>query len=122
MSNEAEVKGLVQGRKEVLLSAMCCQEQTCFAPENAAQCMAQKQEQLACCVISNGACCIMQDHPDWAGMTEGQDGSCFCASKNNQALVKPLCLTGEKPLFSMMSEGGCQSQRAEFPVKDLVCC
>lgn len=103
------------GEKECLVQAFICCESSMYCPSNIDNFCACLDESLCCgCFVSNSACCLMSKHPMFAGINGGQENVC-CVSSGASAVVKPLCLIGEQPCCKDVSQGGCCTNKAEYP-------
>lgn len=91
--------------------------QTLFIPDNFATWLGQKDQSLCCCVQDSSSMCILNSHKDFHAI-HGHDNSdnviCILFSGESK-IVKPLCLTGEKPICSGAKSGCCFESRFGCP-------
>jgi len=79
-----------------------------------------------CCFYSKSSTCICPSHPAYAGL-KGERDDIICMTQGISTIVKPLCVTGEKPVCKSSSQGCCFSSRCAYPcdedvVPGLGCC
>jgi hypothetical protein len=101
-----------------MMSACCCQEETLYKPANMAELCACFGEDLYCCMYSNNAMCILPSHPMFKDKVGEEGEGVCCISGTTEALVKPLCLVGEKPLCLGNRDECCCTERYSFPPGD----
>jgi len=94
----------------------CCNVVTLFKPADLANCLGNISKDLSCCVDSSSANCILKEHPMFDELIEGEkEGVCCICNSGQTVLVKPLCLTNEKPCMKKSMVGCCCSQRCAIP-------
>lgn len=103
-------------RTEYLFSARLCSENTIFIPESCAACFGCYSDSLYCCAVSRSKDCIFKGHDAYPTLVGHRD-DVICMSQGSSYFVKPLCLTGEKPVCIKVSSGCCWSDRFSFPQK-----
>ena len=103
-------------RTEYLFEACICTENTIFIPESCAACCGGYSDSLTCCLVQRSKRCICQGHEAYDKLVGHRD-DVICMSQSSSYFVKPLCLTGEKPVCIDVSSGCCCSSRCAFPQK-----
>jgi len=103
-------------RTEYLFSACLFSENTIFIPESCAACCGCYSDSLYCCAVSRSKSCICKGHDAYDKLVGHRD-DVICMSQGSSYFVKPLCLTGEKPVCIYVWSGCCCSQRESFPQK-----
>jgi len=91
--------------------------QTLFMPPDFQTWLGQKSSTLCCCMQDESSMCILPSHKDFDTLHTGdkKDDVCCLLHSGETALVKPLCLTGEKPVCVGSQTGCCCSQRFSCP-------
>ena len=103
-------------RTEYLFGACLFSENTIFIPESCAACCGSYSDSLYCCAVSRSKSCIFQGHDAYPTLVGHRD-DVICMSQGSSYFVKPLCLTGEKPVCIYVWSGCCCSERESFPQK-----
>ena len=103
-------------RTEYLFSACLFSENTIFIPESCAACCGCYSDSLYCCFVSRSKRCICNGHDAYDKLV-GQRDDVICMSQGSSYFVKPLCLTGEKPVCIDVCSCCCFSDRRSFPQK-----
>ena len=116
MSREVASASLNAGSSEFLCNACCCSTTTVFVPSDFVQWLGQTSKSFACCFDDANASCIWKSHPQFDQLISGErEGVCMICNTGQTTLVKPLCLTGEKPCLKSVSMGCCASSRMSIP-------
>ena len=104
-------------RTEYLFEACICTEFTIFIPESCAACCGSFSDSLTCCLVTRTKDCICKGHNAYDKLVGPRDDViCICCQRSSY-FVKPLCLTGEKPVYTYESSGWCCSYRRVAPRK-----
>ena len=104
-------------RTEYLFSACLCSENTIFMPGSCAACLGSYSDCLTCgCLVSRSKTCILRGHDAYPSLV-GQRDDVICMNQRSSYIVKPLCVTGEKPVCIYVSSECCCSERRAFPQK-----
>ena len=104
-------------RTEYLISACLCSENTIFMPESCAACLGSYSDCLTCgCLVSRSKTCILKGLDAYPSLV-GQRDDVICMNQRSSYIVKPLCVTGEKPVCIYVSSECCCSERRTFPQK-----